>query len=1682
MQSQSHFEMHSPQQQNSDSPDLMSASSPDLTAHDAALETRLAASIDRWKRKLLDLTKRNRALNFRHQKVSTVAIVDEQPAEIFRQLYIREQQMRFKAAAERTDDQSSQPPAHPETSTESESTIDLWKPPATQTDVGGVSLTISVITSDGTTQVESDVPLSGFEEEDLPPASDFAPYDPAVLDERHTDDWLQTTAMPDALDRSLRRLDEQARLSLEEQGVNTLFLALGMLHYSESEDSEQIFRAPLVLLPVELSRRSARSGFSVKAGDDEPMVNPALGEYLQQFGIALPMLPDPNSITDAYDLQEFMTLVRDAVSARTRWNVTTEVYLGLFSFQKFVMYKDLEANTKALNDHRLVRQLISRRSSSDQVVGLPTDIARMELDRDYPPESTYQVVDADSSQLRAIAAVSRQHDLVIEGPPGTGKSQTITNLIASALAAGKSVLFVAEKMAALSVVHDRLQSAKLGEFCLELHSTKANKRAVMKELAATLDASLQQVAASTVSTQRLPEVRTTLTAYAEAVHAPLGSLGISPYRVFGLLGALTQAPRITYDGPVDGDVTSLTVESTVRALRDLQAAAQEIGVPAQHPWRDANRTFYSEDQLLRAKNVATKLQSLVHALEAQAATVADAFTLPRIDKFADASVATAVAGVLSRSPGAPEAILRSEAWNQPPADATRLIEDGEEVQKLNDRVARIFLEHVLEQDHAADIAYVEQKAQGLLSFLALLDGRYRAIKRRWLAYRKPSYQPTLIDQANELRHVDRLRAARVAMNEKSANGRELFGLLWQGDRSDWKLLRDYVAWVVEFRGVCVRHGLAGRSLDVATQATPDVSAIAELERLVSESRRTLEELATLVGWPPGYLADAPLSVMRERARSLDESLHRAPEWAAFEAARQVAAGTSASDVLHHVMSGEFTFEQLPPAFLRAFYMKWMTWAVQSRPVLERFATLSHEQRVREFQELDQRVLLENRAALVGMLRDRAQHALRQEKASNELPYLRRELARQRGLSPLRRTLQQAGTAIRGIKPCFMMSPLTVAQLLDGGAPTFDLVIFDEASQLPAEDAVGSVIRGHQLVVVGDPKQLPPTNFFSVSSGTSSAALGEDGLPLVEDSESILEEYMGAGVPMSRLKWHYRSAHESLISFSNTQFYESDLYTFPSVETGNDNYGLQFEYIAEGVYEGRGLNPIEARRVADEIVRFAKEQFERRAAGEQTQTLGVGTFNLRQQLAIQDELEQRRRDDPSIEPFFDRSLAEPFFVKNLENIQGDERDVIFLSVTYAKGLDGRLRHMFGPLNGVNGWRRLNVLTTRARQRMRVFSSMRGDEISAAATTSQGAALLRDFLKFAEHGQLQSVSTSLAADTESPFERDVLTELMSRGYKAVPQVGVAGYRIDLGVLDDEAPGRFLCGIECDGVAYHSSETARDRDRLRQQVLEARGWSIIRVWSTDWFKDRVGQIARLERYIEAERLRSRSDSDALRNAQARLAAQRAELAREADAAAAVEAQQLAASFGAGATYARPTAPPYQFAAGEGKFASFDILDAPMSQLVAAARAVVNVEAPIHETDLMARVAGFWGSRLGSRITARLKEVLSAETRAGHFRRRGEFFWGASDEVQVRSRAGTRMPAERVPPEEYQAAIRLVLADGHGLSRQQLLVEVRSVLGYGRMGPALEEAISAAIELLLASGVLGEGSAGFRLRRQSS
>jgi hypothetical protein len=462
----------------------------------------------------------------------------------------------------------------------------------------------------------------------------------------------------------------------------------------------------------------------------------------------------------------------------------------------------------------------------------------------------------------------------------------------------------------------------------------------------------------------------------------------------------------------------------------------------------------------------------------------------------------------------------------------------------------------------------------------------------------------------------------------------------------------------------------------------------------------------------------------------------------------------------------------------------------------------------------------------------------QRERDPEYSILSRELAKRQRHLPVRQLAERMPNALRRLMPCLMMSPLSVAQYLPADAKQFDLVIFDEASQIPTWDAIGVIGRGRQVIVVGDPKQLPPTRFFErqVPGGDGDAVEVE-----MEDLESILDECIGAGIPCAELKWHYRSRHESLIAFSNQAYYGGRLVTFPAPVT--EDKAVAFRHVPDGVYARAGArtNAAEARALTGEVVTVLRGMLK----GERRRSIGIVTFNAEQQSLIENLLDDARRQDPRLESFFsEEEEAEPVLVKNLESVQGEERDIMMFSLTYGPDQTGRVAMNFGPLNQAGGERRLNVAITRAREALIVFGSLRSEHIDLSRTSATGVAHLKQFLDFATHGAraFARVATGPLGDHESPFEAAVAERLSGKGWILHPQIGVSGFRIDLGVVDPDAPGAFLAGIECDGATYHGGATARDRDRLRQVILEGLGWRIMRIWSTDWWTNAARECDRL------------------------------------------------------------------------------------------------------------------------------------------------------------------------------------------------------------------------------------------------
>ncbi len=588
--------------------------------------------------------------------------------------------------------------------------------------------------------------------------------------------------------------------------------------------------------------------------------------------------------------------------------------------------------------------------------------------------------------------------------------------------------------------------------------------------------------------------------------------------------------------------------------------------------------------------------------------------------------------------------------------------------------------------------------------------------------------------------------------------------------------------------------------------------------------------------------DAPdhLAAVRALAERLPDAWKHIREWCSWQKARRAAMETGLEPVIAKLESAEGSTLDVSGLFERSFRRALLFAIIEREPVLREFFGREHTERIERFRELDEKLASLSRE----LIRARLAAGIPRDQGIDDIPkaeigLLRKELGKRMRHIPVRKLLAGIPKLLPRLKPCVLMSPLSVAQYLEASHETFDVVIFDEASQIPVWDAIGAIARGKQLIVVGDPKQLPPTNFFNSISDDDEDDLTPESH---KDLESVLDELMSHQVRHKRLQWHYRSRHEGLIAFSNRQYYENDLLTFPSPESGHG--GVRFRHLPEARYDkGKSrTNPGEAAALVEELV---KRLLANDGPG---RSFGVVTFSQAQQQLVENLLDGERRKHPEIEIHFGDEPpveGEPVFVKNLENVQGDERDIILFSICYGPDESGKISMNFGPLNRDGGERRLNVAITRAKHEVLVFSGLRADQIDLTHTRARGVRDLKHFLDYAERGPkalAAATTASAAVEADSEFERMVADRIRQAGYEVHHQVGCSGYRIDLAVVDPSAPGRYLLGIECDGATYHRAATARDRDKLRQLILESLGWTLHRIWSTDWWHDAPKETQRL------------------------------------------------------------------------------------------------------------------------------------------------------------------------------------------------------------------------------------------------
>lgn len=1436
---------------------------------------------------------------------------------------------------------------------------------------------------------------------------------PTGLGERGSSPLLfRTNVSPSELERRLLKTYRDADLATKEQGVNLLFLAFGILEWYESEASDEPRRAPLVLVPVILQRSRVR-GFVLNYEGTQVSGNPSLAAKLRDFRL---VLPDIGDLEAEGELDEYYDKVRHAIAGLRRWRLDDRtIELGFFSYAKYLMYKDLDGTAwpdqeKPWQHDTLARMLVGGfEEPSDSLTD--DDF----LDPVYSVGGSTEVCDADSSQLLALLQARAGRTLVVEGPPGTGKSQTITNLIADAIVAGKKVLFVAEKAEAVNVVLRNLKAANLSEACLYLHGTRTRRKDFYEDLRKTSELGPPRAQVHAGQLWDLECARTKLNAYCSALNGEIENRGVTPYIAIGRLAQLgaesSQARRP--DFALMAGWTQSDYEERLPLVQRLQGHVRQCGRPCANPfWGSGVRVVLPDD--LRAVVEAAKAASEALALKQQTLQLLAAavrWKTPQNDE--DAEALHRVAAAIVSSPMHDGVTTSAPEWTQRHRELEGLLDAGRRRQEIR----KCFRDRVATQAWDKDVsqAITCYRRHGRRPWRMLIrefrDGR--KVLSECCVGKAPRDLPDKLSVLEAIRNSQLLERE---VNESASLGRQLYGPLWSGVDSDWTLLHSLMDWVLGVHKAVRDGSLPPEVLDVLEHPLDvvNIRALTDPARIrhdnSTRATSALAEILTLSSGAPG-LAQLSYADQRAKFETWANEIDRLPAQAAFNLLLDEMVSVGIGDVAQNAATEEDAGAWLESAFKRSWYNGVLGEAFRDRPELARFDRFTHDATVDAFQDLDKLLLRTNqvKAALKHC------EGIPLGPAHGALGELRLEMQRARPRRSVREMMAIAGDAIQDIKPVFMMSPLSVAMYLPPEGPRFDLVIFDEASQVKPADAMGAIARSHQTIIVGDTKQLPPTSFFDRLTQEDEDDEDEDSDATpdahpTQGMESILG-LVSARIPSRSalrrdLRWHYRSRHHSLIAPSNRMFYRDRLFVFHSSDLHRRDMGLMLHHHPETTY-GRGhsrRNLAEAKLVAMAAVEHAKNY--------PNLSLLVATFNRPQRDAIEDQLERLRQTEPALRRFDEQHPQdgmEPLDVRNLETVQGDQRDVVFVSVGYGRDENGAISRNFGPVNNVGGERRLNVLFTRARERCEVFSNLRAEDILIDANTGAGVRALRSYLHYAETGELDLPEPSSRSVNE--FEEAVAAALEAAGYQTVPQVGSAGYFIDIGVCDPRKPGRFILGVECDGATYHSARSARDRDRLREEVLRDRGWRIHRVWSTEWFRHPQDELRKLVEAVE----------------RARAAEGPTEPAEE------TRTRPLSRLPNRGQPDSGVM--PYEYANLNIKgLLVRDVEPTAMARLVLQ---VVRKEGPVHVEEVTRRIADAAGMRrLGHAAREAIQEGIKALgiMRSG-IKTEDDTFLYYEDQAEPRPRDRSEFPApyrraEYVSPKEIESAVLLVVKNSYSIT----------------------------------------------------
>lgn len=1213
-------------------------------------------------------------------------------------------------------------------------------------------------------------------------------------------------------DNTLLGIYRKEKTIQEESGTATLYLAVGFLKWCSASEEEDKF-APILLYPVTISKRGMASPvYTLDVNVEEVQLNSTLLEFLyQEFNLDMRGLANV-TLDSSKNILSVIARIKKEVVDRKGWEVMGNIYLSTFSFTNYLMWYDVKHKIDRFKRNKITNSLMLNRLDFDTN---ESDMSQKSSDDAYRGDDRiYLPISADSSQYSAVYD-SLSKSFVLHGPPGTGKSQTITNMIANNIVRGKRVLFVAEKMAALSVVHRRLQDIGIGDFCLELHSDKTNKVEILSHIINTLSLGEQRDNIEhDAKVHEIEQCINKIQAEIDAMHSKR-YLGFSLYDAILNYFANEDAPDcLRIDSIFYEKLTETTFNKYLELLTELTLRAKECGDIDKSPFKYVGKFEYTSQWRQKAEAILDIYLLELKHLKQFAKSIMPLFNVRTVSLTRDKLNALYdICKILNNNQ-----YIANYFKNYKSIDnAKGTVESFKEAKKRND---------IMMDDY--------NKRYGQYPTNISVDDLKDALERRSYPRHIKKLIPYNVERSDRDVFVEFLikcEQNRLILKKRENELANVFGII----NGDSALIQQQSALLLDLYN-CADMLYADCDINIFNECCKSLTQF-EPSIYLEYYQNAYEKVqsASVVFNQTFYLnrkvRNEDINSTIEYLVNINKNMDYIPSWCKYQEIVDECKRNGFEFVLEPLNVGDITADDVLSCFKKCVYYNFVRSELYLDDVLCQFSGLTIEDTINKFKQLADEYEKLSREEIYHKLCAKLPRTDTVGDINLERVILMRAEKNNMKGTTIRNLFEQIPNILKATCPCMLMSPTSSTQFLDIDMDKFDLVIFDEASQVPTCKAVCSIVRGDNVVIVGDPKQLPPTTFFSND-------YKDEEHYEVEDLESILDDCLALGMPERHLLWHYRSNHESLIAFSNAMFYDNTLFTFPSPNELNSK--VTFHYV-DGIYERGGSKC--NKKEADVVIKNVIERLSDPAT--RGQSIGVVTFNTSQQRYIEDRLTKAIHDNGLDSVAYE--CEEPVFVKNLENVQGDERDVILFSVGFGPDSNGKLSLNFGPLNQNGGYKRLNVAVTRARQEMKVFSAITGNMIDLNRTESKGVKGLKAFLEYAERGrEMLAIDSKNIGSKSLGIGSMIANELKDKGMLCEYDVGVSDFKIDVAVIDPRNKDKYILAIICDSENTTKLKGVKDRVAMQAKILKKLGWNTYYLWTINYFNNPKREIQKIKELI--------------------------------------------------------------------------------------------------------------------------------------------------------------------------------------------------------------------------------------------